>query len=93
MKTLPLSEVKAHLSEITDELVRTHERVTVTRNGREAIVLLSVEDLESIEATLELLADPAAQRRVAQAEADIASGETYSVDDLRTDLAQRRAAS
>jgi antitoxin YefM len=92
MKTLPLSEVKARLSEITDELVRTHERVTVTRNGRESIVLLSVEDLESIEATLELLSDPAAQRRVAEAEAEIAAGETYGLDDLRADLDRRRAA-
>jgi prevent-host-death family protein len=92
MKTLPLSEVKAHLSDITDEVVRTHERVTVTRNGREVIVLLSVEDLESIEATLELLADPDAQRRVATAEAEIAAGETHSLDDLRADLARRRGA-
>jgi antitoxin YefM len=92
MKTLPLSEVKAHLSEITDELVKTHERVTVTRNGREAIVLLSVEDFDSIEATLELLSDPAAQRRIARAEAEITAGETFSLDDLRADLARRRAA-
>lgn len=92
MKTLPLSEVKAHLSDITDEMVRTHERVTVTRNGREAIVLLSVEDFESIEATLELLADPAAQARVAQAETEIATGEVYELADLRADLARRQDA-
>lgn len=92
MKTLPLSEVKAHLSEITDELVKTHERVTVTRNGHEAIVLLSVEDLDSIEATMELLADPAAQGRIAQAEAEIAAGEASSLEDLRADLTRRRDA-
>ena len=63
MKTLPLSEAKAHLSEIADEVIRTHERVTVTRNGREALVILSVEDLESLEATMELLTDPDAHAR------------------------------
>jgi antitoxin YefM len=67
MKRLPLSEAKAHLSEIADEVILTHERLLVTRNGRAALVILSVEDLESIEATMELLADPAAQARVAQA--------------------------
>ncbi len=35
MTTLPLSEVKARLSEIADEVDRTHGRVHVTRNGRE----------------------------------------------------------
>jgi prevent-host-death family protein len=90
MKTLPLSDAKAHLSEIADEVIRTHERVTVTRNGRDAFVILSVEDLESIEATMELLADPAAQARVARAEAEIAAGETYSLADVEGDLRRRR---
>lgn len=35
MTTLPLSEVKARLSEIAEEVERTHERVHVTRDGRE----------------------------------------------------------
>jgi prevent-host-death family protein len=90
MKTLPLSDAKARLSEIADEVIRTHERVTVTRNGREAFVILAIEDLESIEATLELLADPDAQTRIAQAEADVAAGEVFSLDDIEGDLRRRR---
>src|SRR5659263_500773 len=57
MSTLPLSEVKARFSEIAEEVDRTHERVRVTRNGREYVVLISAEDLESLEATIELLSD------------------------------------
>ena len=75
MTVLPLSEVKARLSEIAEEVATTHERVQITKNGREYVVLLAVEDLESIEATLELLADPEAQDRIRKAEADIAAGE------------------
>jgi prevent-host-death family protein len=75
MSVLPLSEVKARLSEIAEEVATTHERVQITKNGREYVVLLAVEDLESIEATLELLADPEAQDRLRKAEADIAAGE------------------
>ncbi len=33
MKTAPLADVKAHLSALVDEVVRTHEQVTITRNG------------------------------------------------------------
>ncbi|MBO0871078.1 MAG: type II toxin-antitoxin system prevent-host-death family antitoxin, partial [Micromonosporaceae bacterium] len=62
------------------------ERLTVTRNGREAVVIMAVEDLDSIEATLELLRDPAAQRRIAQAEADIARGDLLDEDEVRAML-------
>ena len=75
MTILPLSDVKARFSELADEVERTHERLTVTRNGREAVVIMAVEDLDAMEATIELLRDPAAQQRIAQAEAEIARGE------------------
>ena len=68
------SEVKARLSEIAEEVERTHQRVNITRNGRRYVVLMSAEDLESLEATLELLSDPEALGRLAQAQADLAGG-------------------
>jgi prevent-host-death family protein len=71
---MPLSEVKARLSEIAEEVATTHERVRITKNGREYVVLMAAEDLESIEATLELLADPAAQARVRAAEQEVSEG-------------------
>jgi antitoxin YefM len=83
MSTIPLSEAKARLSEIADEVGRTHERVHITRNGREYVVLLAAEDLESIEATLELLADTRAQERIAAAEADVAAGEVLDEQQVR----------
>ena len=85
---LPLSEVKARLSEIAEEVATTHERVQITKNGREYVVLLAAEDLESIEATLELLADPDAQDRLRKAEADIAAGEVLDERAVR-DLVSR----
>jgi len=89
MTILPLSEVKARLSEIAEEVYRTHERVHITRNGRKYIVLMSADDLESIEATLELLADPIAQDRVAQAQQEIERGEGRSVSELEESLTER----
>lgn len=57
-ETLPLSEVKTHLSELADRVEREHERILVTRNGRPSFVLLSVDDLDSLEETLDILGDP-----------------------------------
>jgi antitoxin YefM len=90
MTTLPLSDAKARLSEIADEVGRTHERVHITKNGRDYVVLLAAEDLESIEATLELLADPEAQQRVQESERDIARGDLLDEAEVRALLASRR---
>ncbi len=79
---MPLSEAKARLSEIADEVGRTHERVHITRNGRDYVVL-AAEDLESIEATLELLADPQAQERIRRSEDEIARGDILDEAEVR----------
>lgn len=84
-----MSEAKAHLSEIADEVGRTHERVHITKNGREYVVLLAAEDLESIEATLELLSDRAAQERIARSQDEIARGEGLSVAAVERSLEER----
>jgi len=89
MSTIPLSEAKARLSEIADEVRRTHERVHITRNGRELVVLLAAEDLESIEATLELLADTQAQQRIADGEADFARSDVLNEQQVRALIDQR----
>lgn len=89
MTTLPLSEVKARLSEIAEDVATTHERVKITKNGRDYVVLLAAEDLESIEATLELLSDPEAQRRIARSEADVAEGDVLDEGAVRALLVDR----
>lgn len=89
MTVLPLSDAKARLSEIAEEVGRTHERVHITKNGKEYVVLLAAEDLESMEATLELLADAAAQERIAQSRDEIARGEGLSVEEVRRSLEER----
>ncbi|MBA2715579.1 MAG: type II toxin-antitoxin system Phd/YefM family antitoxin [Propionibacteriales bacterium] len=61
----------------------THERVHVTRNGREYVVLMmSAQDLESLEATIELLSDDAAMRRLREAEQDVADGDVTTLDEM-----------
>ena len=90
MTILPLSEVKARLSEIAEEVAATHERVQITKNGRDYVVLMAAEDLESIEATLELLSDADAQARIALAELDIALGDVLGESEVRALVAERK---
>jgi len=89
MSTIPLSEAKARLSEIADEVRRTHQRVHITRNGRDYVVLLAAADLESIEATLELLADTQAQERIAAGKADFAVGDVLDEQQVQALIGER----
>ncbi len=81
-KVLPLSEVKAKLSEVVDEIATTHERVTMTRNGRPVAVLVSTDDLETIEDTIAILSDPEAMRQIEEGRAAIAAGDAAAKDEI-----------
>lgn len=83
MTTLSLSEIKARLSELVDQVEREHDRIVLTRNGVPAAVLMSPEDLQALEDTLELLSDPSARAQIEVARREIEAGESFTADDLR----------
>jgi antitoxin YefM len=92
-ETLPLATVRARFSEIVDRVARQQDRVIVTRNGQPAAVLVSTDDLESLEETLEIMSDRSLMTQIRQSEKDAAAGEPgIPLEDLRADLARRRAA-
>ena len=91
MSTLPLGEVKSHLSELVGRVHAHHERVTVTVHGHPSAVLVAVEDLEQLEATLEILRDADAMRRLASSDAELARGESVTQAELGEALRRRLA--
>ena len=82
-ESMSLAAVKAHLSEVLDRVLQTHERITITRHGRREAVIMSTEDLDALDETLELLSDPEAVREIAEARAAAERGEGLDADDLR----------
>jgi antitoxin YefM len=92
-ETLPLSSVKAHLSELVDRVEDQHDRVVLTRNGKPAAVLISHHDLESLEETLSILSDPATMAQIHESEKALADGEqATTLAELRAGLENRRNA-
>ena len=80
-ETIPLAEAKAHLSELVDRTLREHERFVVTRNGVPAAVLLSPEDLESLEETVDILQDDELLESIRTSRRQAAAGERLSLKD------------
>lgn len=89
-ETLPLSSVKAHLSELVDRVEDQHDRVVVTRNGKPAAVLISNEDLNELEETLAIMSDPSLMAQIHESQQALTSGEQgTTLAELRSDLQGR----
>ncbi len=89
VETLPLSDVRSTLSSIVERVEATHERVTITRNGRPAAVLINPADLESLEETLDVLSDPLAMQQLREGEAAVTAGDVVDEAGLRDLMAKR----
>jgi antitoxin YefM len=80
-ETLPFSEVKAHLSEVADRVEREHDRILVTRNGRPSFVLVSPDDLASLEETLDILQDDELMESLRTSRRQATAGDTVPLRD------------
>lgn len=89
---VPMSEAKAHLSELARRVRQQHERITLTRNGEAEAVLLAVDDLDGLEMTLEILGESAAAARISESLSALGRGEPGAdMATVRAELARRRA--
>ncbi|MFY1634623.1 type II toxin-antitoxin system Phd/YefM family antitoxin [Solwaraspora sp. WMMB335] len=89
METIPITEAKARIAELADRVAREHDHFTITRNGRADVMLISVAEYESMRETLDLLSDDEALADLRQSREDFASGDTFSMDEVRGELERR----
>ena len=79
--TLPFSEVKAHLSELADRVESQHDRILVTRNGRPSFILMSPDELESLEETLDIMSDGELVESLRRSRQEAAEGQHLPLPD------------
>ena len=80
-ETIPFTDAKAHLSELVDKVVGEHERFILTRNGRPAAVLLSPDELESLEETVEIIKDKRLLESIRRSRREAAQGKRLRLKD------------
>ena len=82
MTTLPLSEAKTHLARLLAQVESLGEQFVITRSGRPAGVLISVEEYEGLLETLEILADGKLMKKVQSGLEDIEAGRIVGHDEV-----------
>ena len=83
---MPLADVKNRLSQVVDRLEREHGRVVITKHGHPAAVIISVEDLGSLEETLDIMDSAGLLADIRDSLAEISDG---SAEVLTKDQAVR----
>jgi len=90
MSTLSLADVKAHLSELVNRVQSEHDRVTVTVHGKPSAVLISQEELESLQETIAVLSDQPLVQQLLASESEIAQGQGETLDELTAAMQERK---
>ena len=67
MRTMSYTESRARYAEVLDSVVNDREEVVVTRAGHASVVIVSLEDFESLRETAYLMRSPTNARRLLDA--------------------------
>ena len=74
MDAITYSSARANLASTMDRVCSDHEPLIITRNGEQAVVMLSLEDYKALEETAYLLRSPANARRLLSAISQLNAG-------------------
>lgn len=86
VNTMSLKELRPALPKVVKQIDDKMDRYIVTKRGKPVLVMLSIEDYESLLETIEILADPKAVAGIRRGEDDIRKGRVYSWKDVKQSL-------
>jgi prevent-host-death family protein len=83
MQTVSITTAKTRLNDLVDEARRTHEHVTITKNGEPAAVMVSADEWESIQETLFWQSQPDIHQDIEDGRAAHEAGESFGEERVR----------
>ena len=83
---LPITEARARLTQIANDLAASQDTVTVTSRGRPVMTLIGYEMYESIMESLEIMGDPALMAQLRQSLLEARSRDVIGLDQVEREL-------
>ena len=81
-QTIPVTEARAKLPQLVKAADERFDRTVITSNGKPAAVIMSYEEYEAWEDTLEILSDPEAMQAIHEADKALAIHKTFSFEEV-----------
>lgn len=86
MTTVNLSQAKDQLSKLVKETAETTRPVAISVNGRKEVMLISLEEYESLKETIEILKDRDLVRKIYRSLQEIQKGELIPFETFKQEL-------
>ena len=86
-RELPITEARARLTQIANDLVDSRDTVTVTNRGKPVMTLIGYETYESIMESLEIMSDPELMAQLRKSLREARSGDVIGLDEVERELA------
>ncbi len=86
IKTLPITQARTELPTLVDKANKLLDEYIITVNGKPAAVLMSIDELESLRETWEIMSDPELMQDIKQGEKDFAEGKYEDWEAVKKEL-------
>lgn len=80
--TIAISEARANLPDLVEKVDKNMDRVVITVNGKPKVAVLSLDELESLEETAEVLAYPNIKQGIKKSREQIKKGQFIPLSEL-----------
>lgn len=86
MTTVSATQARANFYDLIDEVAVSGKRVGITNKGETKAVIISQEDLDSLEVTLDVMSDSKLMEAIHQGDEDIKAGRVRDWADIKKEL-------
>lgn len=86
IKSISVRELRSNISKVIDDVYSKFDRYVISRRGKPEVVMISVEDYESLLETIEIQSDKELMKRIKGAEKEIPKGKGKSLKDIQKEL-------
>lgn len=83
VNTVALKQLRPDLPKVIERIDSKLDRYVVTKHGKPVVMMMSMDDYDSLMETIDILTDKEAVKRIRQAKKEITQGKTVAWDKVR----------
>lgn len=83
---VPISQARANLPDLVDQAATLSKKTYISVKGKVKAVLMDPAEVESLEATIEVLSDKETMKAIKESQEDIKHGRVYPLEDVIKEL-------